>query len=249
MHAAWLLCWMGVALAGAVPLTSSQREALSTIVDGPDQRDEAFAALIENAQQWTRQNAADEPIRLHPDFKAIIEHPASYRGDLCRIVGSIDQQRRLEAPDERVWERFIRLPDRTPIIVYVVDLNQPQLFRDGDRIEIDARFYKRIDLTARDGVVRAFPAFVGALPTLAGARDGGLGSAKQNPLWILAGPIIVMGIAFAVLMIFVRRRRLAVHSAANRAHAASDAVDESRGLPDDPAEALAELKRRAGQDG
>jgi hypothetical protein len=252
-----VLCWLVFTMSGVAPLSLQQRERLSSVVDGPDQRDDGFAALVEHVAQWSRDGSGDEPIRLQPDIQAMIDRPASFRGDLCRIRGTIDQQRRLDPPNDRVWEWFVRGrgPERRPLLVYVVNLNQPQLFRDGDEIQIDARFYKRVDLAARDGRMRAYPAFVGALPTLA-MPEGVAASAADRSMqrmMMIAGPIIAMLIAFAVLMVYARRRRPMAqptlhHRETLPGAGGSPGVDESSGLPDDPAEALAELKRRAAQD-
>src|SRR5262249_25537285 len=157
MRECLVLCWFVLMMGGIDPLTPQQRERLNAVVDGPDQRDDGFAALLENVAAWTSDDPGDQPIRLQPDVQNMIDRPGAYRGDLCRIRGSIDQQRHLDPPDDHVSEWFIRSPERRAILVYVADLKQPQLFRDGDLVEIDARFYKRIDASARDGRMHSYP--------------------------------------------------------------------------------------------
>ena len=250
MHECLVLCWLALTMGGVAPLTPQQRERLNAVVDGPDRRDDGFAALVDSAAQWTSDDPGDQPIRLQPDYRAMIDRPAAFRGDLCRIHGSIDQQRRLDPPDDRVWEWFVRErgPERRPILVYVINLNRPQMFRDGDLVEIEARFYKRIDASARDGNIHAYPAFVGAVPRLTGAVNASRPDQPDNRMWMLAGPILAMLIAFAVLLAYARRRSVAGGRLRSPLPPTVGAVDEPTGLPDDPAEALTELKRRAAQD-
>jgi len=240
--------WM--VLAAGIPLTPQQHERLSITVDGPDQRDDAFAALVENIRRWTGE-PSDEPIRLSPDFKALLERPAEFRGDLCRIAGRIQQRAQLPPPFEMMTEWFIRIETGLPVIVYVAGLEPGTGFDEGRLIEIDARFFKRIDLTARDGKVHGYPAFVGAFPRLiakaAAPQPQPIGPRR---LWLIAGPVVAMLIVFAALFLYVRRqqKRRAPHRWWRRTRdlePTAEPVDGGASLPDDPAEALAELKRRA----
>lgn len=245
-----LLC---VATGALPPLTNLQRESLDAAIDGEDQRDDAFSALLENVQQWNGE-IGDAPIRLKPDYTAMLANPAAYRGDLCRLTGKIQQQTKLPPPNESVREWFIRGEDHRPILVYVADLNSGQSFRDGQLIEIDARFYKRIDAMAMDGRQRTYPAFVGAFPRTINeapiAPKLSPASPQSDHLWIIAVPVGAMFIVFVGLWLYARRgpRRLplgARREAAVNAAADRDQLDSGDGLPDDPAEALAELRRRA----
>jgi hypothetical protein len=104
-----------------------------------------------------------------------------------------------------------------------------------------ARFYKRVDAVARDGVERSYAAFVGAHPQRVEAAPAGTAH-----LFIVLVPVIVLLAAFVVLMMYVRRQR-GGRRAVRRAIGPEDAavLDEIGPLPDDPAEALAELRRRA----
>ena len=90
----------------------------------------------------------------------------------------------------------------------------------------------------RDGERHRYPAFVGALPSLVAA-----GGESWLALWAVAVPVGVMFLIFLVLVVLARsrgrRRPLRVRSGV----AATEEGGEP--LPDDPAEALASLRRRA----
>jgi len=224
------------------PLTDEERVIIDTAYDGRDHKEAAYIALAEHAAAWT-DGVSDEPVRLDPDFDAILADPDAYRGDLCLIAGRIEQQSPLEAPYDLTEEWFIRNDDGRPILVYVAGLDGSEGLEPGAGVEIFARFYKRVDATARDGQVHRYPGFVGALPremksTVAKADD-------WRYLWIIAIAIFIMLIALLLIMMRLRRtpRRMPPARPANT----PDETDEEDAvtLPDDPAAALDELKRRA----
>lgn len=238
-------------------LSPQQRERLASAVDGADHREDAFLALVENARAWVAEpdDAAAPP---RPDFTALLADAAAHRGDLFHLQGKIQQQTQLAPPYETVWECFIRSDDRRPVIVYVVQRDPTAPHADGQTIQIDARFYKRVDFAARNGTVHSYPAFVGAFPriVLTHAPAESTPIEASNRLWMIGGPLIGMLMVFGALMIYVRRQRFARRHAlaasrlsrfADDDMASLDVAVES-GLPDDPAEALAELRRRAAVD-
>jgi MprA protease rhombosortase-interaction domain-containing protein len=238
-----------IALAQSVPpLTPGQMLRLAKAVDGGDHREDAFAALLENVRVW-KGESGDAPIRLQPNFEAMAANPDEFRGDLCRIGGVLAQHTQLAPPFEHVQEWFVRLPDGRPVITYVSQ--PPDQFADGHPLEIDARFYKRIDFVARDGQKRSYAAFVGAFPRAIGPAE--VRAPTSDPygrVWLVAAPILAMLVVFAGLLIYARRRRAsAMHRALPRSLGVDQGVpaqvDSTQGLPDDPAQALAELKRQA----
>ena len=106
-----------------------------------------------------------------------------------------------------------------------------------------ARFYKRVDAVARDGKVHQYPAFVGVVSTRVIAGDK-----LWLGLWAVAIPVVVMFVLFLLLLIYVRRGRPAVGARRSIVPPVVEAlaeVDDPAPLPDDPAQALAELRRRA----
>jgi len=245
MNAPGLL--MIIVLAAIPPLAEDQRVRLETAYDGRDHREEAFVALVENVETWT-EGLADAPVRLSPDFDAMLASPDEYRGELCRVIGVLQQRTRLARPHDRAWEWFIRDDSGRAIMVYVVGLTAEDetAFADGRRVAIVARFYKRVDATARDGRTHSYPALVGAFPRLAGSAASG--GADLRGLFTLAIVLLALAVAVVVLLVVLARRQRAgarTHRPSIHADDKDGEVDAGGPLPDDPAEALAELKRRA----
>ena len=228
---------LGIALVAIPPLTEDQRVRLATAFDGRDHQEAAFVALVENASIWTI-GLGDAPIRLHPNLAAMLNDPEAYRGTLCQITGRVQQRTPLAAPYEGVTEWFVRDDSGRPILVYVVDHESDPAFTDGQTVIVHGRFYKRVDEIARDGVSRSYASFVGALPSRPVSADAALGGVV-----VVVIPVAVLLVVFLVLMLYVRRNR-----AERRVRrAVSDErceVDESLALPDDPVEALREMRRR-----
>jgi hypothetical protein len=169
----------------------------------------------------------------------MIAFPDVHRGELCRLTGVLQQQAGLREPFESASEWFLRDEAGRPVLVYVEGLGE-QDFEDGTPVVLLARFYKRVDAVARDGVRRSYPAFVGAFPERAprpAAAD------PWSRLWVVALPVAVMMAVFAALLVYGRRVR-GGHTR-RVARPGEEALDRVEGLPDDPAEALVELRRRA----
>ena len=231
------------------PLTEGQRTRQATAFDGRDHREEAFAALLENARAWP-EGVGDAAVRLNPDIRIMISSPDNYRGDLCRIVGVIQQHTPLQRPWEGVSEWFVRDDAGRPIIVYITGLTGGEdAFRDGRRVIVYARFYKRIDAEARDGQVHRYAAFVGAHPRLMDVSPRGFGG--FSGVFALA-ILVIVGLAVVLIALLVLARRQGSRRIAARRFrpldADASAVDDGGPLPDDSADALAELKRRAEAD-
>lgn len=253
--------------AGGLP--DATRHDLATAHDDGEFREQAFFALVEHVRGWQPppHSPADagEPIRLAPDLNALTERPADFRGELCRISGELLQQTPLGPPYEGVSEWFVR-DDRTaaPLVVYVVDVDamapttttaatqSSTTLADRQHVQIDARFYKRMRFAARDQKLREYAAFVGAFPiALATPASRPIAVTPHrglDMLAILAGPMALLVIVFLGLRVWIARKNRAVRdrfaTPAPWIPTASE-VDDAAGLPDDPAEALAELKRRA----
>ena len=139
----------------------------------------------------------------------------------------------MREPDE--W--FVRDDAGRPILVYVAGLGPDHEFRDGHRVEIIARFYKRVDARGRDGRQRGYPAFVGAVPVQAGGTSG-----EWTAMLPLVIPVGVMLMVFVLLLVYAQRG-----GAARRppAVAATPLVEPDQDLSRDPVEALTELRRRS----
>lgn len=242
----------------APPLSDAQRRDLSAARDDADYREQAFYALVENTRAWTRSPADDgEAVRLNPDLQSLREHPGDFRGDLCRISGEVLQQTQLAPPYEDVSEWFVRdSRGGQPVIVYVVKPDASFARSNRLPVQIDGRFYKRMHFTARDRQVHDYPAFVGRFPimitastmpsTAPAAHNRGL-----DLLAVIAGPVALLMIVFVGMRMWIARkgRRSGwpeLHRERfERMPEAAAEVDGGEALPDDPAAALAELRRRA----
>jgi hypothetical protein len=225
------------------PLSDQQLARLETARDGRDHREEAFVALLENVRLWTG-DIGDTPVRLQVNAKQLLADPEAHRGAVVRIVGRLEQRSALERLYQDTEEWFVRTDADVPVLVFLSGIDEADDWREGNRVEVFARFYKRIDAIDRQGQERQYAAFVGAHPRL--VRTAAAGGAVQ--LWVVALPVLALLVAFAFLLIFVRRQR-GERAPTRRATLAmpDGELDDERDLPDDPAEALAELRRRAEQ--
>lgn len=239
-------------VAAIPPLTEDQRNILATADDGStrDHREAAFFALLQNTAQWTA-DLGDAPIRLHPDYEAMLADPDAYRGELCRIEGRIERIEPLLDPYEGVEAWFVRVEHDRPILVYVdfKDREEARLqFRRGFSIAIIARFYKRYERVVAevngDGNPQIYPTFVGAFPQTLEAA-----AVTNRPFGIadLMIPLVVILCAgFGLVWILVRRSRAGGSGSRPPGQVRSEEiVEEAIELPDDPAEALAILRDRA----
>jgi hypothetical protein len=226
-------------LAAIPPLTDDERARVATAADGRDARDEAFAALVENVSRWTP-GAAAPALQPDPDLDSMLAEPAAHRGRLCRVAGSIQQQTPLAYPYEDVGEWVVRDVAGRPILVYVCGLAPDHGFRVGRQVVIPARFYKRVDAVALDGRLHRYPAFIGAFPRPAAADEG------WARLWTVTVPVAIMLVVFLLLLLYARRGQGPMRRRAATAGPWADHRDER--LPEDPAEALAELRRQAETD-
>ncbi len=220
------------------PLTEEERIRLESAHDGRDYREEAFFALIESVRTWEAARVLTHFPRA-PDPEAWIADPDRYRGTIARVRGRLEQRVSLEPPYDVAEEWFVRDETGTPQIVYVVG-EVPADVREGRPVDLTARFYKRMRFTARDGREYDYAAFVGAHPRTTTPTGA------WQPLGIVIIPLAILLLAFFLLLIFVRSGR------ARRATLPrplgtdeTEALDAGGPLPDDPAEALAELRRRA----
>lgn len=230
-----ILC---IVIASISPLTDDQRTALNTAFDGRDHQEAAFTALVENVRAWT-EGIGDAAIRLEPDYQAILDNPDQYRGELCKITGKLQQHNPLPGLNKGVGEWFVRDSNSRPILVYIVKNIDDQTFRDGQSVEIVARFYKRVDAIAKDGTKHSYPAFVGAFPKSASSAA----SSANNPMLALAVPVAIGLIVFLILLVYTRRIRRN-SSKPHRRSTDSLLLDEDVSLPENPAEALTQLKRQ-----
>jgi hypothetical protein len=232
-----ILC---AALSAIGPLTDDQRARLDAAVDGRDQRGDAFAALVENVSGWSP-GAGEAPVRLDPDLEQMQAEPAAYRGQLFRVEGRLELQTPLAYPYEDVSEWVVRDRSDRLALVFVCGLDPGHEFQPDRTVVVLARFYKRVDAVARDGRLHRYPAFVGAFP------EPGAGGEGWGRLWTVTVPVAVMLVVFLLLLVYARRGQGPMRG---RVGATGPLITEQgdEHLPDDPANALAELRRRAETD-
>ena len=228
---------LGLVLVAVPPLTEGESARLAAAVDGRDERDEAFEALLDNVRRWTPGVAA-AAVRLRPDLEGMLADPGAYRGALCRLTGTIRQQTTLPPPHDSVAEWFIRDDAGRPILLYMHGPAARQGFNNGQPVVVLARFYKRVDATAVDGRLHRYPAFVGAFPQRVRTGD-----ATWARLWAVTLPVAVMLGVFLLLLVYARRGQGPMRARVRPADQRSEAEEEP--LPAEAAEALAELRRRA----
>jgi hypothetical protein len=239
--------WVVATAAGAIPpLTDEQIVRLETAHDGRDHREEAFIALVENIRAWDG-DIGDTLVRLEPNIDAMLDDPDSHRGTIVRLTGRIAQIMPLTPPYEGVLECFIRDEENRPLLVYIVQgttTDNVLQLRESSSIEVFARFYKRVDFTARDGAERSYAAFVGAHPRIVSPVGTGV---EITYLTVISIALLVLLIVFIVLIVIARRQRKDVRRV-TLARISTESIppelDDVTDLPDDPAEALSELRRR-----
>ncbi|MCH7571589.1 MAG: hypothetical protein IH891_01600 [Planctomycetes bacterium] len=238
----WMLISRPVGVRGEIPpLSEGQITRLATAQDGRDHQEEAFSALLENMKLYSGE-VGDSLIRLKPDLDSMIKRPTDYRGDLYLLSGVFQQQTRLSVPYESVSEWFLRNDAGVPMLIYVtgLPLESGVDFVVGDRVQMVARFYKRVDFIARDGIQRSYAAFVGAKPKKLGLIAGD----PLSGMWIVVIPVFFLALVFIILFAYVRHLKKRPHR-----HSApltmKTIVDEAGTLSDDPAQALSELRQQA----
>ena len=210
---------------------SSLPPSLEQVQDDTDVPDAAFVDLIEYVEGATR----DESVELRIDHAAILDDPNRYRGSLVTISGRLEQHRTLGRPFEAVGEWFIRDDSGQPWAVYVIDVESDDV-RDGRYVTLSGLVYKRLRLDDRSGVERTFPALIASSPTWSVATAPV--SAGRSQLWLL-----VAVLAIGLIVVIILGRRLARHPSSRPVIVAAD-DDEPMELPEEPSEALRELKRR-----
>ena len=148
----------------------------------------------------------------------------------------------MPAPYDAVSEWFLRDDAGQPMIIYVsgFPVDSGTGFADGVRVQLIARFYKRVDFIARDGIQRSYAAFVGAKPK----RPGLIAGDPLSGFWTVVIPVAFLAIIFIILFAYVRYQKKRRHR--HMAPLTNETeVDEAGTLSDDPAQALSELRQRA----
>lgn len=240
------------------PLTPAQLDQLATAVDDERVFDTAaLYPLLQNATEWP---AGVESGAVVPDFQALRDNPEEFRGKLLLIEGEFVTESpagRLARPGP--WEpkarRWVMRPDSKPnemLVIYLV--NPPPTPRSRQSVRLVARFYMLWTDDDRRGAERSYPILVGSGARIVADRTAG-SSLTSSPLvtvgLVAVGGIIVMFIVrMAMRSMFSRRTAMDDRREARELReeeereALRQAEKEGPPLPDDPIEAMEELKRR-----
>jgi hypothetical protein len=226
------LCILAPNDVGIPPLHENTQIRLETAVDGLDSRGESFAALVEETALWAPPFDTEG---IAFEYESLLERPETFRGSPMRIEGVLVQQQSLGGDWQGVQEWFIRDMQARLYCVYVVGLEE---FQDGTSVSIVARFYKTMEMVARDGRNRMYPTFVTS--HLAIAVVGTVAQPQQ--LFILIPFILVAALFVLILSRLVKRKRIK----RPRIQIQTDDVVEAVGqcassLSDNPSQALAEM--------
>lgn len=226
--------------------SAEQVEQLQAARDDQEIGESAFAVLIEVANDGIQ--ADDEVTIVASDLSVILKDPARFRGQQFQLNGTLvmnsDVTRPLGLkPGTRAIEEWVVRSDKgIPFIVYVLhDGNRSASV--GQSVRLNGRFYKRLLLQARDGEMKKYLAFVSPGPTRT-SRPRGL---TAEHAWGVVVLVVFLGAIFLFVFFVTRRARRAGAPITHRVGSdLANEVDDRRPLPQDPAIALGELKRRAG---
>lgn len=178
------------------PIPEDLRTALDAVSEGGDHNETAFALLVADVRAWPSELAGPHAA---PDWSALLAGGDAPRGEGLRVEGRLVQRSPLEERWSGVKEWFLRDGGGRAICAFVVD--PPAGIREGARLALDARWYKRIDAVARDGTERGYPAVVGRIATAE--------PETAAPPLAGYGGLVATVIAMSVAYIVVRRRAAA----------------------------------------
>ncbi|MEM6459038.1 MAG: hypothetical protein AAF710_06565 [Planctomycetota bacterium] len=234
-------------------LTAAERVQLATADDRRPPDEPALYPLLRDA---VRSAAVLPPQGRDPDFAAIMDDPAAFRGERLEVRGQYAGRsrrvtlRRTGAWGEAVTEWGVVVgagsPGEAVAVVYLVDpdggLATP---RPGQRVVVAARFFKLWRDRDASGAARTYPVFVGSAEhVVIEARGVGARGPASGYAVLLAAVVAMLGVVF-----WLRRRvRRAASDRPVRRLGGVVSDDEESSLPGDPAEALAALQREAEHD-
>lgn len=234
------------------PLTDEQLELVRSASEARDHREPALFGLLDNTRLWTPDaTPGDAAVRLVFDESRIRADLDQWRGELFQIRGRLEQVEPFDEPYEGVTAWFIREPSGAPRLVYVDTRPGSPEAQPGRHVVVYARFFKFITATGRDGHQREYAAFVGALPQIEGRSAALIDSAAPTPpLSVLLIAIGLLAGAALLLLVYTRTLKARSPVPAHRSARHEERFDESvEELPEDPDLALADLARRAKDQG
>ena len=155
---------------------------------------------------------------------------------LYQLQGRVDQTDPLDHGGTHVW---IRPADAPPVRVLLdSSLGVPQL---GDHITVQVQWDDPVADRARDGVVRTWRAATGTGWRTVRAM------AQTSNVATLGALIVILALTFGAVLLLSRRHQRRTRSMGSKPPK-PDWPMKPADLPEDPAEALAELARRADEE-
>ena len=227
--------------------SAEQVEQLQAARDDQEIGESAFAVLVEVANHQDQSVNHSESTLVASDHSMILKDPARFRGQQFQLNGTLVMNTDVTRPlglkpgTRAIEEWVIRSDQGIPFIVYVLhDGNRSSSV--GQSVRLNGRFYKRLLIQARSGEMKNYLAFVSPGPTRI-SRPPGL---TAEHAWGIVVLVVFLGAIFLFVFVVTRRARRAREPINARVgHDLADEVDDMRPLPQDPAIALGELKRRA----
>lgn len=173
------------------------------------------------------------------DDPRVVDRLLAVGGDGARLRGRLLQSNDWRIFDaegiDSIAEWFVERSDGSVVAVAIAGDSESgqgsRAVRAGQMVEVAATPVGTLESKARDGVVRRWPLFVGR-PSPMAAPSGGAAA-------VVAGTVLLAGIWWIVRRIVRRPREIPTRFT----HA--EAADSPMDLPEDPAEAMAVLERRA----
>lgn len=226
------------------PLPESARTILEIVQDDEPvfRADAGLDALLQNLN-WSEVATH----RLEPfDLRAIGDSPATYRGEPGVVSGRVLSQELLTLAGHDLVRWTVR-PKEGPTFVVLLRPEQAARIPDASKrpsLEIPARFYKRYLRSRFEGDTNPVPflLFVGTNPALTASQDliNDAGSIARSAVAIAVG--VTTGL---LIWILLRSRSRTRRSPARALQDDSGAGWNDANLPEEPADALAELRQRA----
>lgn len=241
------------------PLTEAQRVQLETADDTRPPDEPAWYGLLSNVASWEAPPPGAKVAGggTPPDYAALMQSPGALRGDVFVVEGRFaGRQRRQVVLREGPWGRALTEwgvvvdpaaggGEERVVVVYLVDPDGRQATpRRNQRVRVAARFYKLWPDADGTGRAVTYPVFVGRSAAL--IEPEGWAAGRMFRDLIVAAIIVLMaglfGIRWWARRQRVARRRPRLSDRRRPVDRPGDSEnDDAPPLPDDPAEALAEL--------
>ena len=257
-----LLVLAGLTMGSPPPLTDPDRAQLDDAVDGGYVDEGSLYPLLRNAMEWIPGNEGDARI---PDYDALLNQPADFRGQIFLVEGRFARHRRFNLARPGPWGDAVtewvvlvrQQPDEVAVIFFVDPQATMPAPRQSQPVRVAARFYKVWRDRDANNQPSQFLVFVARSPRAEGGSEIGRGEANDGRVLVLLVLVLLLILVplLAILLWQARkakrlrmiRRSEAHHGPADHHAPSGEAGRFESHFPEDPAQALAELNRRREQ--